>query len=461
MSYLEGTPVIVAADLFCGAGGTSEGLRRACKQLGLGLDLTAVNHWDIAIDTHSANHPYARHYCEELDSIDPRKVFPDRKLHLLVASPECTNHSNAKGGKPRDDQSRATGWHVLRWIEALYPDNVLLENVREWQDWGPLGSDDKPLKSKKGELFRAFLNGITALGYKLDYRVLCAADYGDATTRERLFVMARRGRRKIEWPDPTHVPPGWKHDLFSSNKPTWRAAREIIDWSLPGQSIFERDRPLKEKTMARIAAGLKKFGGKNAEPFLVMLYGTGKARSLDRPLPTVTASGQHIALVEPFIVEVNHGNGKDAEKGNERRVRSIDDPLKTVTCKNGYALVEPFLTKYYGTGANVESINEPLDTITTRDRFALVQPVEGEYGLDIRFRMLRSHELAAAMGFTEPGREYIFTGPHNMQVKQIGNAVAVNVAKALTYNLVKEYASTADPLAIPTLELGGPEVAYA
>ena len=148
--------VFRAVDLFCGAGGTSTGLIRAAKDKGMKVDLTAINHWGTAIETHKKNHPAARHLCENLDNVNPRSLFPDGRIDLLVASPECTHHSNARGGTPCSDQSRATAWRVVDWASALYIDNILIENVPEFQSWGPLGADGKPMKSKKGETFKAF-----------------------------------------------------------------------------------------------------------------------------------------------------------------------------------------------------------------------------------------------------------------------------------------------------------------
>src|SRR6266404_9126646 len=144
---------IEAVDLFCGAGGTSTGLAHACTFLGYQLKLVAINHWDVAIDTHSTNHPSTTHLCESVDNVDPRKTVPSGRLNILVASPECTHHSNARGGRPMSDQSRATAWAILRWAEALYIDNIIIENVREFKTWGPLGADGRPLKSKRGHTY--------------------------------------------------------------------------------------------------------------------------------------------------------------------------------------------------------------------------------------------------------------------------------------------------------------------
>ena len=197
---------ITVADLFCGAGGTSTGLRQACEHLGLKLNLLAVNHWDIAIQTHATNHPDAEHLCSTLDSVDPRKVVPSGRLDLLIASPECTHHSIARGGKPINDQSRASAWRIVEWCSQIRVDHVLIENVKEFQTWGPLGANGQPLKRQKGATYFAFLNALQSLGYTVEARVLNAADYGDATSRERLFIQARKGRKPIQWPQPTHGP---------------------------------------------------------------------------------------------------------------------------------------------------------------------------------------------------------------------------------------------------------------
>jgi DNA (cytosine-5)-methyltransferase 1 len=536
---------IDAVDMFCGAGGTSSGLLAACKAMGIELNLIAINHWPVAIDTHRANHAYAQHLCSEADDLNPRKLVPSGRLHVLVASPECTHHSNVRGGRPMSDQSRATAWHVLRWAEALYIENILIENVKEFRSWGPLGAGGRPIKKLRGQLYIAFIESLKALGYRVEDRVLCAADYGDPTTRERLFLIARRGSKSIVWPSPTHASPGKlrkqgtmfaEQTMLSALKP-WRSAREIIDWSIPGKSIFDRKRPLAPKTLARIAAGLKKFGGVNAEPFLVVLRRHADAMSLDKPLPALTAKGTHFGvcepfvigqqsgavarsvndpiptvatdgaialvesfilpqfgghqpkslndplgtvtttsrgvaliepflmhlnrdgdpvrtvdepmqtvtaqsadfglvepfnldcLVEPFLMDVNHGD--DSKSGRGSRAQSVDQPLSAVTTRRGKALVDPFLVKYNGT-AGAQSMEEPLDTVSTRDRFGLVETESGTYRLDIRFRMLEPHELAAAQGLAG----YKFTGKKTDVVKQIGNAVPKGLATALTGELL-------------------------
>lgn len=414
---------IHAADLFCGAGGTSTGLLNAARSLGYQVDLLAINHWQIAIATHSANHPDADHRCESLDNVDPRKLVPDGKLDLLVASPECTHHSRARGGKPISDQSRASAWHVLRWCEALDVRNVLIENVPEFQDWGPLDKNDRPIKRQKGRIYRAFLSAMRALGYSVDARIINAADYGDPTTRKRLFIVATKGR-KVRWPEPTHSQTGG--DMFGE-RPKWKPAREIIDWSLKGESIFNRKKPLSPNTIKRIEAGLRKYGGL---PFVLGQQSAASPRATDKPLPTIASAGA-ISLIQPFIVPVNHGTG-------DLRTHSLNDPMPTVTGFDALALAEPFLIEYNGTGGP-ESINEPLNTITGSDRFGLVQPYifkddSGQiYMLDIRFRMLQPHELARAMSFP---KDYKFIGNREQMVKQIGNAIPIETATALCRTLI-------------------------
>lgn len=447
--------MILAADLFCGAGGSSTGLVHAADRRGLKLDLLAVNHWDVAVDTHTRNHPWARHMCADLSQVDPSKAVPGGRLHLLIASPECTHHSIARGGKPCSDQSRASAWHVLHWAERLAVDEIMIENVREFAGWGPLLARPirhrgkriaagRPDPRRKGETFTAFLAALSSLGYHVEHRVLNAADFGDATCRHRLFVRASRMARRIHWPEPTHAG-------------RWRPAREVIDWSLRGESVFNRRRPLAPRTLDRIEAGLRKFGG---APFIAVLRGTrqDQAGSWDKPvsepLGTISAGGIHAAICEPFIVPMEH-SGRQAlrsvsdplptittakggafgichpfivqfQGGEDRkalRTHTVEQPLPTQPTENRFGLCQPFVTKYYGTARGARPVDDPLDTITAKDRFALVEPGR----MDIYFRMLQPHELASAMGFDG----YQFAGNKTEQVRQIGNAVAVRTAEAL------------------------------
>lgn len=448
---------ITAVDLFCGAGGTSTGLRQACGQLGHILHLTGINHWDVAIGTHQANHPDAAHYFEDLDNINPRRLFPDGRIDLLMASPACTHHSRARGDKPMNDQSRSSAWAILRWAEALYIDALLIENVVEFQEWCPLGANGRPMASKKGQTFQAFITSLRSLGYNVEWKVLNAANYGDPTSRERLFILARRGHKRITWPAPTHSETGGE-TLFEQTE-RWRSAAEIIDWSLPSQSIFARKKPLAENTLRRISAGLQRYGGLPfltpnfterpgqqprthclqsptpvvtshgagmlVQPFLVKFYGGANAEAIDRPLPTVTANYEHFGIAQPIVVELR----KNAT------ARSLTAPLSTsITSGAHQALAQPFLIKFTRTG-QAYPLAQPIDTITTRDRFALVEPLPLGNGLalDVHFRMLQPHELAAAQGFP---KHYQFHGNRSEQIKQIGNAVPVNLARALCFQLL-------------------------
>jgi DNA (cytosine-5)-methyltransferase 1 len=328
---------------------------------------------------------------------------------------------------------------------------VLVENVPEFVEWGPLGADGQPLRSRKGDIFRAFVRGLEAIGYRVEWRVLNAADYGGATTRKRLFVQARRGNRRIAWPEPTHAARGKARALFGELR-EWRAAREVIDFTLPSQSIFRRKRPLAPRTLERIREGMRRFWGDAAKPFLVAMEHGGRVLSIDEPLPTITtARGGAFGLVEPFVIG-QHGGAvarsvRDplpmiATKGavaliepflavlrNNADARSLDEPLPTITAGGQHlALVEPFLVPYYGTSQPV-GVDRPLPTITTKDRFGLVQ----QLGLDVLFRMLRPRELARGMGFPD---EYVFCGTGTDVTKQIGNAVEINQAEALIRALV-------------------------
>lgn len=358
-------------DLFCGAGGTSSGILEAVGKRP--IRLTAVNHWKTAINTHSLNHPGVHHICEPVENIHPLDLVKSGHLDLLAASCECRFHSNARGGGVCNEQSRSQAWQLIRWMTDLQVDNLLMENVREFKNWGPIHPRTKrPIKSRAGEFFKAFILAVESLGYKVEWRIQSAADFGDATSRKRLILMACKGR-PVPWPAESHGP--------QRGKP-WRTARQIIDWKLKGKSIFDRKNPLCDNTLARMAAGLKKFGEVNAEPFLVMLNGTTKthieasARSVDEPLPTVTCS-HHIKLVEPFLMKY-HGNHAGRSDGDKRN-KSVDEPLPTQDTSNRLCLVEPFiqhLTHHGEHSTRCHSVDEPLPTVTGahRGEMALVEP---------------------------------------------------------------------------------------
>ena len=370
----------MAADLFCGAGGTSQGLLMAANSIHADLHLLAINHWQVAIDTHSLNHPGAQNLCTGVDVVDPLKLVPGGRLDILCASPECTHHSVARGGMPCNDQSRASAWHILRWAQVLYIDNLIIENVPEFQSWGPLGANGRPMKSKRGELFRQFVSNLEALGYRAEYRVLNCADYGAPTTRRRFFLIARRGNKKIACPEPTHVRPATRNasgTLWKESRPHWKTAREIIDWKLPSKDIFSRKKPLADNTLRRIQAGMKEFNGihlnlkkcfeEGLRPYLVVLRGTGKTQSVDDPLHTVTAGGNHYGLVQPFLLP---------HRTKDPNV-SVEIPFHTVTAtSNDFALCEPFMMQIdqQGGGGGLRAVDAPVPTLVTKANTCVVEP---------------------------------------------------------------------------------------
>lgn len=385
---MEGRSVrtIQVADLFAGAGGLTTGAYMAAQELGMSLNVVAVNHDPVAIRTHQTNHPAAKHYCASIEAVDPIDAVPSGHLDLLLAAPECIFFANARGGKPVDDQRRSSAWTILRWLERLRVDRLLLENVAEFRHWAPLDSRNKPMKSRRGEVYRAFINALEAFDYRVETRILCAADFGEATTRRRLFVQAVRGRRqRIFWPEPTHTPAA-ASTLLRQTLP-WRAAREVIDWTLPSRSIFDPDRKaLVAATLRRIQVGLKRCHGR---PFIIPQQSGGFPRSVDKPLPTI-ASMAAIGLCEPITLPYY---------------------------SNGGSLARP--------------VSQPLGTITTRDRFLLVIPVGTG---DVRYRMLQTPELAAAMGFPSG---YEFCGTKKDRCRQIGNAVSRRTAQALVRSMLE------------------------
>lgn len=348
---------ILIADLLCGAGGSTTGAVRALLELGFTLKeivVVCVNHWQTALDTHSKNHPLARHYCQDIATVRPHLIVPEGYLDILMASPTCTHHSVARGGKPTSDQQRSDPWHIITWLTELRVKRMVIENVWEFCQWGPVDvRTGKPIQSRKGEYFRAWIDTIRRLGFDPEWRKLNAADYGDATTRQRFILMARSDRRAVYWPVPTHMRLASREiSLFPTTKP-WRPAREIIDWDIKGQSIFSRKKPLAAKTLARIYAGAVKFNW--PEPFLVILRNHMAAQSVDGPLPAITAGGQHIGLAEPVIM-----NGR---KGNKALPVSTE-PVPTLDTKGGVWLAEPMILSQHNSGAP-RSADEPLPTITT------------------------------------------------------------------------------------------------
>lgn len=309
-----------------------------------------------------------------------------------------------------DNQSRCTPFDILRWLSMLDVKRLIVENVKEFVTWGPLGKNDRPIEKRKGEYFIMFVNAIKAMGYQVDWRFCNAADFGAPTTRTRFFLQAVKGGKKIVWPNPTHsrtVEGG----LFSG-KEKWIPAKDIIDWSLPCEAIDDRKKPLVEATMKRILNGIEKYWGEAAVPFLARYNGgENRVHSIGEPVPVLDTSNRY-GLVQPLIAELRGKSG----------CRPVSEPLSTVATSGAH---HALVMEYYGNGVCHDPKESPLPTATTRERFALIQEMRD---VKIGFRMLQPHELAAAQSFP---KSYIFTGNRADVVKQIGNAVCPKMAQAL------------------------------
>jgi DNA (cytosine-5)-methyltransferase 1 len=363
----------VIADSFAGGGGVSTGIEMA---LGRSPDL-AVNHDAEAIAMHRANHPDTEHRVESVWRVDPRKACRGRPVALAWFSPDCKHHSKAKGGKPRDQRIRGLAWVAVRWAFRVQPRVIILENVEEFRDWGPLhrlGPDaGKPIRARRGELFRRVVGAHEVLGYVVEHRLLLACDYGAPTKRRRLFLIARSDGRAIAWPAPTHGPEG-------TGRPNrHRTAAEVIDWSIPCPSIFDRARPHVKATRARVARGVNRFVLDAPRPFFVHVTHGSRDRdvrvhdSLD-PMPTVTAAHRgELALVVPSLVHRSNGE----RPGQAPRIYDIQQPHPTIVAQGlKTSLVVACLAKHYGERRAGEVMGQQLDlpigAITTRDHHALI-----------------------------------------------------------------------------------------
>lgn len=425
-SNLPKKPEGVLVDNFAGAGGASTGIEAA---LGQHIDV-AINHSEIALATHKLNHPKTKHYPEDVFEIDPKTVCGSRPVRMAWFSPDCTHHSNARGGKPRDSKIRGLAWVVINWAKLPQwqrPKVIFLENVKEFQDWGPLDAGGKIIPESRGKTFLAWKSCLEDLGYHIEHRTLIAADYGAPTTRERFFLIARCDGKPIVWPKPTHAPAGVASSL--GLKP-YKTAAECIDWSIECPSIFTRKRPLAEKSMSRVFKGLQRFVIDNPDPFIVneqsliapwvvKYYGGVTGIKADSPLSTITAVDHH-ALACAYLVKY-YGNGG---------AKPLTEALDTITGNDRFGLVTAFIVKHYGCGTG-QSLNESLHTLMGENKFGLVMVRGEKYKIaDIGLRMLQPHELLKAQ-FGRFADNYRLHGSKRQRVKAIGNSVPPEVVEAL------------------------------
>lgn len=481
---MEQQPIII--DCFAGGGGASAGIEMA---LGRPVDI-AVNHDPSAILMHKTNHPDTLHLTEDIFKADLQKHIKGRHVGLMWASPDCTSHSRAKGGKPRKSGLRMLPWAVYKHAKEILPDVIIMENVEEIQQWGPLDEKGCPIKEKKGEEYKKFIGKMQCLGYDFDSRELVAADYGAPTTRKRWYAVFRRDGKPIAWPEPTHNRDG------TGGMKKWVPVHAVLDFTDPGKSIFGRKKPLAENTMKRIAGGLKKFVFENPEPFIVQVNHGGdnfRGQGIHEPMPTITQKngfGKVAPAVVPYLIQY-HSETRDGEVRGQQAgepLRTVDtsnrygmaaaefitkfyktgtgqgmqEPLHTITASPGHfgkvsvmavsleklleagiseetakkcTWVSDFIIEYYGNGTG-QPASAPLHAVTTKERSALITVMGNGYVmLDIFLRMLTAEELKLAQGFPKDyiiDRDYRWRAyPKSEQVKRIGNSVVPVMAQAL------------------------------
>lgn len=421
-------------DCFAGGGGASVGIEMA---LGRPVDI-AINHDPQAIRMHKVNHPDTLHLTEDIFRVDLKEYVAGRHVALMWASPDCTSHSKAKGGQPRNKGLRILPWAVYKHAKTILPDVILMENVEEIQQWGPLDEAGHPIKDRAGEDYKRFIGAMKKLGYDFDSRELVAADYGAPTTRKRWYAILRRDGKPIMWPEPTHSKSG------ADGRLKWLECGDYIDWSDLGRSIFDRPKPLAEATMKRIANGYVKYVVNNTQAYIVNNHeavafiiqyhgetreGDARGQLLTEPIKTIDTSNRY-GLVTAFVTKFyKTGTGQGCE-----------EPLHTITTSPGhFGIISAFMIKYYGTGCGQET-GLPLGTITTKDRFGLINVITDIGGekcvlKDIFLRMLKPEELKKMQGFPSDyiinrdidGKPY----PVGEQVARIGNSVVPIMAEAL------------------------------
>lgn len=452
-------------DLFAGGGGASTGLAWA---LGRDPDI-AINHDAEALAMHRANHPHTRHMQNDITRVLPLEATGGHPVAILHASPDCTHFSKAKGGKPKSQYIRDLAWVVIRWAEDTHPNLITLENVEEFLTWGPLDKNGQPIKEQAGATFAAWRKRLVRLGYRVEWRLLRACDYGAPTTRRRLFVVARRDKRPIIWPNPTHGNPKSAAVLAGKLLP-WRTAAECIDWSIPSQSIFDRKKPLALATQRRIAEGLRRYVLQAAEPFIICLNHTAKdgsyqyfrGQGIGEPLATITQSlgfaitapvlsrqfgcsiGQRVDTPHPTITQCNHdalvkavciakhyggvvGHGMQQPLGTVTSIdhhslvsaclakhygttigQQVEAPLSTIAGHNKHSLVSACMVKYYGNERGGVPVTDPLHTITSKDRMGLVETqMGGEAG---RYEQVREFLRVWGVIGPEDEAEFVYEG---------------------------------------------------
>ncbi|MBG0871859.1 DNA cytosine methyltransferase [Burkholderia sp. 9777_1386] len=392
-----GSELIV--DNFAGGGGASTGLERA---FGRPVDV-AINHDPEALAMHAANHPHTAHHCESVFDVDPVAITGNQPVGLVWLSPDCKHFSKAKGGKPVSKKIRGLAWIALRWAATVKPRVIMLENVEEFVTWGPLSADGRPCPKNRGRTFRSFVNALARHGYRVEHRELRACDFGAPTIRKRLFLVARRDGLPIVWPTPTHGDPKSTAVRAGALQP-WCTAADCIDWSIPCPSIFERERPLKDATLRRIARGIMKFVVNSADPFIVKFSQNSTGQTLDEPIHTVMAGAPRFGLVVPTVMHITHQGddrtrpadaplatittaqrgeqalvaatliqtGYGERSGQAPRVPGLDKPLGTIVAGGAkHAAVTAFLAKHYG-GVTGTRIDVPAGTVTTSDHHSVV-----------------------------------------------------------------------------------------
>jgi len=437
----------VSIDGFAGGGGASEGLRMAGIEVNI-----AINHDPAAIRMHTVNHPRTLHLTEDIFQVDLANYLdPDDTVDVMWASPDCTSHSKAKGGQPREAGLRILPWAVHRLCKQILtitghlPTVLFMENVEEIQEWGDLDDKGHPIPEKKGLEYQRFITSMKDLGFSFECRTLVAADFGAPTTRKRWYAVFRSDGKEIRWPVPTHSKNGEGGLL------PWVPVAEKLDFTDLGSSIFERKKPLADATLKRIANGIRKYVIENpdpyflpdqtAMPFLIQYHsetkeGDSRGQTVNEPIQTIDTSNRY-GLVSVFITKFyKTGTGQE-----------VTEPLHTITTSPGhFGLVSVFLLKYYGQGCG-QTVDEPLATITTKDRFGMVSTMMTRKGdhyviADIWFRMLKPEELKLAQGFP---KEYVIDRdidghryPVKEQVAKIGNSVVPIMAMKIAEVNVKE-----------------------